>query len=66
MPHHVAHDFGPSLAVDVLGVARLHALQDSTAVDEEVRNDVAVFHARVFRLNVEDLALVADVVVVAE
>src|SRR6185312_10269604 len=64
--HHLADDLAHSVVLDVLGVARLDALQDPAAVHEEVRDDVPVLDARVFRLNVEDLALVADVVVVPE
>jgi hypothetical protein len=49
------------LANDV-GVLRLLAGEDVPA-DKEVRDDVRVFGARVFRLDVEDSSLVLDVVV---
>ena len=44
----------------------LHALEDAAAIHEEVRDDVRVADARVFRLDVEHPVLVPDVVVVAE
>ena len=64
--HHFPDDLAHPVVLDVLGVARLDALEDAPPVHEEVRDDVAVLDARVFRLDVEDLALVTDVVVVSE
>ena len=64
--HHLADDLGHPVGADVLDVARLHALQDSPAVHEEVRDDVTVAGARVLRLDMEHPALVTDVVIVSE
>jgi hypothetical protein len=64
--HHHAHDLGHLLRAHVIGVRRLRRLQDAAAIGEQVRDDVRVLDARVFRLNVKDASLVANVVVEAE
>ena len=64
--HHLPHEIRHLVHAEVLGVARLHGLEDAAPVHEEVRDDVRVANSRVFGLDVEDPVLVPDVVVVAE
>jgi hypothetical protein len=49
----------------MLGVRRLARRNDATAIGEQVRDHMGVIDARVFSLNVIQLALVSDVGVVS-
>ena len=62
--HHLFDELGKILGGDDVGVRRF-LRRENVAADEEVRDQVRVADARVFRLHMVDLPLVLDVVVEA-
>jgi len=64
--HELLDDLVQVLDADVLCVAGLLRRDDAPAIRKQVRDDVRVLDARVFGLDVVELALVADVGVVPD
>src|SRR5438270_181092 len=52
--HELAHEIGKAVGAEVLGIRRLHGLEDSAAVGKQMRDDVRMLDARVFRLDMEE------------
>jgi hypothetical protein len=63
--HQLAYDFGELFVAEVLHVRRLDGLEDPPTIHEQMGDDVRMTNARVFRLDVEELSAVPDVVIEA-